>query len=311
MTGAGVLLVDDDEVQGKQIMAKLSEAYKMEWVTDPEQAIGKAKEGNFDAIVISTLLSNSDGLRLASQFKSQEETRNMPLLVLVDEDDQRAMFKALEMGINDYLTVPVDKNEMTVRLRTQIRRRRYQEALKSQYQKSISMALTDGLTGLYNRHYLNTHLDNMVQQALKNGKPLALMIMDMDHFKSVNDTYGHDVGDMILKQLAVRIAQTSRSTDLAARFGGEEFVLLMPETDPQAALGAANRIREVIEVTPFSIGPDGKSLQKTVSIGVASLHPEGDSAESLLKRADEALYSAKHSGRNTVKVATKLVPSGW
>ena len=112
----------------------------------------------------------------------------MPLLVFVDEDDQRIMLKALEMGINDYMTVPVDKNEMTARVRTQIRRKKYQEALKSHYQKSISMAVTDGLTGLYNRHYLNTHLDNMVKQALKNGKHLALMMMDMDHFKAVNDT---------------------------------------------------------------------------------------------------------------------------
>jgi len=310
VSGAAVMLVDDDEVQAKQIVSKLGEMYKVEWVKDPDQALAKANGGNFDAIIISTLLSEADGLRLASQIKSHEEVRNVPLLVFVDEDDQRTMLKALEMGINDYLTVPVDKNEMTARVRTQIRRKRYQEALKSNYQQSISMAVTDALTGLYNRHYLNTHLENMVRQALKNGKSLALMIMDMDHFKSVNDTYGHDVGDMVLKQLAEMIVQTSRSTDLAARFGGEEFVILMPETDSQAALGAANRMREIVESTPFNI-TNGEKLNRTVSIGVANLHPDGDSAESLLKRADEALYSAKHSGRNMVKVATKLVPSGW
>ena len=310
VSGSSVLLIDDDTVQGKQIVSKLSETYKLEWVTDPEMALAKAKEGNFDAIMISTMLSEADGLRLASQIKSQEETRNVPLMVFVDEDDTHTMFKALEMGINDYLTVPVDKNEMTVRVRTQIRRKKYQEALKSQYQKSISMAVTDGLTGLYNRHYLNAHLGNMVHQAIKNGKDLALMILDMDHFKNVNDTYGHDVGDKVLKQLAALVIQASRSTDLAARFGGEEFVILMPETDPQAAIGAANRMREVVEQADFKIADD-KSIKCTVSIGVADLHADGDSAEALLKRADEALYSAKHSGRNTVKVAPKLVPSGW
>jgi two-component system cell cycle response regulator len=310
VSGASVMLVDDDEVQGKQIVSKLGETYKVEWVKDPEQAVSKVIGQEFDAIIISTLLNDADGLRLASQMKSQEEIRNVPLLVFVDEDDQRIMFKALEMGINDYLTVPVDKNEMTARLRTQIRRKKYQEALKSNYQQSISMAVTDALTGLYNRHYLNTHLENMVRQALKNGKNLALMIMDMDHFKAVNDTYGHDVGDMVLKQLSQIIINTSRSTDLAARFGGEEFVVLMPETDPQAAQGAANRMREIVESNSFAIS-NGETLTKTVSIGVASLHPDGDSAESLLKRADEALYSAKHSGRNQVKIATKLVPSGW
>lgn len=311
VTGAKVLLVDDDAVQSKQILAKLNESYNTTLVEDPELAPGVAKEGDFDAIIISTLLFDMDGLRLASHIKNQEETRNVPLLVFVDEDDKHVMLKALEMGISDYLVVPVDKSEMAVRVRTQIRRKRYQDALKAQYHKSVSMALTDGLTGLYNRHYLNTHLGNMVKQATKNGKNLALMIMDMDHFKSVNDTYGHDVGDMVLKQLAEMISRAARSTDLAARFGGEEFVILMPETDPAAALGAANRMREIVESTPFIISKDGKTINRTVSIGVANLLETGDSGEGLLKRADEALYFAKNNGRNNVKVAVKQVPSGW
>lgn len=311
VSGAKVVLIDDDNVQGKQIVARLGETYTVDWVADPEQALAKVTADDYDAVLISTLLTDADGLRLASQIKSQEETRNVPILVLVDEDDTRVMFKALEMGINDYLTVPVDKNEMAVRVRTQIRRKKYQEALKSNYQKSISMAVTDGLTGLYNRHYLNTHLNNMVTQAVKNGKQLALMIMDMDHFKFVNDTYGHDAGDLVLKQLAELIIKASRSTDLASRFGGEEFVILMPETDPQQAFNAANRMREMVETALFKINAAGETIQRTVSIGVANLHSEGDSGEALLKRADEALYSAKHSGRNMVKVSAKLVPKGW
>lgn len=310
VTGAKVMLVDDDPVQAKQIVAKLNESYQATWVEDPEQAQSIAAGGDFDVILISTMLSDIDGLRLASHLKSQEETRNIPLLVLVDEEDTKIMLKALEMGINDYLTAPVDKNEMSVRVRTQIRRRRYQEALKSQYQKSVSMALTDGLTGLYNRHYLNTHLGNMVRQASVNSKNLALMILDMDHFKSVNDTYGHDVGDIVLKQLAEIIVSAARSTDLVARFGGEEFIVLMPETDQQSAIGAANRMREVIESTPFNIG-GGQTLSRTVSIGVSTMHSERDSPEALLKRADEALYLAKKEGRNNVKLSASLAPKGW
>jgi two-component system, cell cycle response regulator len=311
VSGAKVLLIDDDAVQAKQILAKLGESYSATWEADADNAVHAAKIGDYDAVLISTLLADADGLRIASQIKSQEETRAVPLLVFVDEDDTRAMFKALEMGINDYLTVPVDKNELAVRVRTQIRRKRYQEALKSQYQRSVSMALTDGLTGLYNRHYLNTHLENMVRQSMANTKNLALMIMDMDHFKTVNDTHGHDAGDRVLKQLADVIVRASRSTDLAARFGGEEFVMLMPETDPLAALGAANRIRELVAGTDFVINNEGQTIQRTVSIGVASLLSEGDSPEGLLKRADEALYSAKNSGRNNVKVSTRLAPGGW
>ncbi len=309
--GAKILLIDDDPVQAKQIISKLSETYDAHVVDNQEQAFVVAKEGNYDVIIVSTLLADVDGLRLASHLKSMEETRNIPLLVLVDEDDKHVMLKALDMGISDYLVVPIDKNEMAVRVRTQIRRKRYQDALKAQYQKSVSMALTDGLTGLYNRHYLNAHLGNMVKYATKNGKNLALMIMDMDHFKVVNDTHGHDAGDMVLKQLADIITRTARSTDLTARFGGEEFVMLMPETDSVAALGAANRVREIVEATPFIINKDGKTINRTISIGVANLLEEGDSAEGLLKRADEALYIAKNNGRNNVKVAVKPVPSGW
>jgi len=308
VSGARVLLVDDDTVLGKQIVAKLSETYVVEWLQESATAVQGAVAGNFDAILISTMLTDMDGLRLASQIKGQEETRNVPIMVFVDEDDTATMLKALEMGFNDYLTIPLEKNEMTVRVRTQIRRKKYQEALKSNYQQSVSMAVTDALTGLYNRHYLNTHLDNMVRQAIKNGKNLALMIMDMDHFKMVNDTYGHDVGDLVLKQFSTIIVQAARSTDLVARFGGEEFVILMPESDPQAAFSAASRMRAIIESTPFTINADGSTIPRTVSIGVASLYAENDSSEALLKRADEALYLAKNSGRNQVKAAANALP---
>lgn len=305
VSGSRVLVIDDDAVQAKQITAKLAETYQVDLVDDPEKAMARAIEGNYDVVLVSTQLMDADGLRLASMIKSQEETRHVPVLLLIDEDDSRSMVKGLEMGINDYLFIPVDRNEMTARVKTQIRRKRYQEALKSNYQKSISMAITDGLTGLYNRHYLDTHLDNMVKQSLANGKPLALMIMDMDHFKSVNDTYGHNAGDLVLKQLAEIIVKTSRSADLAARFGGEEFVVLMPETDVSAAREAGERMRKMVEFTPFRIseGEAPEFIHRTVSIGVATLNPGGDAAMDFLKRADEALYVAKNGGRNQVKMA--------
>lgn len=304
VSGAKVLLVDDDAIQGKQIVAKLGETYTVEWLEEVEDAVAKSMADEYDAILISTTLGDIDGLRLASQIKSQEETRNVPLLVLVDEDDTRLMYKSLELGINDYLTMPIDRNEMTARVRTQIRRKRYQEALRCNYQKSISMAVTDGLTGLYNRHYLDTHLSNMVLEGLKNSKPLALMIMDMDHFKEVNDTHGHDAGDMILKQLAEIIINTVRSSDLAARFGGEEFVVLMPETDSQAATTTASRVREAVESADFKINAQGDTIKKTISIGVSTMKPDGDTGEDLMKRADTMLYEAKNGGRNQVKIAS-------
>jgi two-component system, cell cycle response regulator len=194
---------------------------------------------------------------------------------------------------------------MLARVKTQIRRKRYQEALKANYKQSISMAITDGLTGLYNRHYLNTHLTNMVREALTKNKALTLLMMDLDNFKSINDTYGHDVGDRVLCEVAKAIVACTRGADLVARFGGEEFVVLMPETDVKPAMEAAERIRRRMAETLIPVAPD-KTEVRTISIGVAAINPIGDSAESLLKRADNAAYEAKRGGKNRVCVAESL-----
>lgn len=306
VSGARIFVIDDDAVQMKKVVTHLSEEYQVESTTQPESCQNVAANGNFDLFIISGTMTDMDGLRLASQLKSHEETRHTPIIMLADEDDQRMILKSLEMGINDFLLVPVDLSEMRARVRTQIRRKRYQDALKSNYRQSISMAITDGLTGLYNRHYLNTHLDNMVRDALQNNRPLSVMIMDMDHFKQVNDTYGHDVGDQVLKQLSTIITNSIRSSDLAARFGGEEFVVLMPGTKIENARDVANRMRQRIQDTPFAVTHEVGQLSKTVSVGMSHINHMGDSAESLLKRADEALYRAKNGGRNLVEVADNI-----
>lgn len=306
VSGSRVFVIDDDPVQVKKIVTNLEQEYAVESTTDPENCHNVAAGGNFDLFIISGTMLESDGLRLATQLKGKEETRHTPIILLADDDDQRMILKSLEMGINDYLLVPLDFNEMRARVRTQIRRKRYQDALKSNYQQSISMAITDGLTGLYNRHYLSTHLENMTRDALLNNRPLSLMIMDMDHFKAVNDTYGHDVGDQVLKQLAAIITGSVRSSDLAARFGGEEFVVLMPGTKLENAREVANRMRQRIEQTPFKVTHEIGQITKTVSIGMSYLNHMGDTAEHLLKRADEALYRAKNGGRNRVEVTENI-----
>jgi len=300
VSGSKILVVDDDIVQIKRINENLSKEYIVEAVSKPEGSMNIAINGDFDLIIVNTQLTDMDGLRLASHFKGQEETRHVPVLMLVDEDDTRIMTKGLELGVNDYIILPVDYNEMSARVKTQIRRKKYQDALKSNYQQTISRAITDGLTGLYNRHYLDVHLENMVRQSLLNNKTLSLMIMDMDHFKSVNDNYGHDVGDQVLKQLSEIIIKTVRSTDLAARFGGEEFVVLMPETDSKQANDAAERLRKNVESHDFKVTHQVGMINKTVSIGVSFLDEMGDTSQALLKRADSALYQAKNNGRNRV-----------
>ena len=307
VSGSKLLLIDDDVVQSRRIAERVSAAgYVIQSFSEHRQALDVARSGSdLDLIIISTQLADIDGLRLATQIKAVEAVRHVPILMLVDEEEQHLMLKGLELGVNDYLLTPVDFNEFFARVKTQIRRKKYQEALRSNYQESVSMAVVDGLTRLYNRHYLDTHLKNLVRQAGEQGRALSVMIMDMDHFKSVNDTYGHNVGDEVLKQLADIIMNTIRSADLAARYGGEEFVVLMPETDAMRAYEAAERLRRAVEATVFKISHEVGVLHKTVSIGYATMKPT-DTPDTLLKRADVALYDAKHGGRNKVlPVATE------
>ena len=301
VSGARVMIVDDDVIQTRRVSEKLSNGgYKVTHFADHKLALDSARDvAALDLILISTQLADIDGLRLATQFKAIEQVRHVPIIMLVDEEEQHLMLKGLELGVNDYLITPVDFNEMFARVKTQIRRKKYQETLKSNYQESVSMAVTDGLTRLYNRHYLDTHLKNLVRQAGEQERALSLVIMDMDHFKSVNDTYGHGVGDEVLKGLAAVIVKTIRSADLAARYGGEEFVVLMPETDGVRAYEAAERLRRGVESTPFVVTHPESPLFKTISIGCATMQPN-DTPETLLKRADAALYEAKNAGRNKV-----------
>src|SRR3954467_10445128 len=265
-----------------------------------EAALVRVKGGDFDLIVVSLGMRGFDGLRLCSQLRSLPEGRHVPILVVVSDGDRRKLTQALEMGVNDYLTRPVDKNELVARVRTQLRKKRYADRLRHNVQLSLEMAITDQLTGLHNRRYMARHLDTLLENAQKNARPLAFVIMDIDFFKHVNDTYGHDIGDEVLKEFASRIAANVRGIDLACRYGGEEFVVVMPDTDVEFAYSVSERLRHSIETTPFLISRAPHRLSITISIGIARCEGEIDTAEQLLHRADQALYRAKRTGRNRV-----------
>src|ERR1051326_6406261 len=224
-----------------------------------EEALVRVRGGDYDLIVVSLGLRGFDGLRLCSQLRSLPEARNVPILVLVSDGDRRKLAQALEMGVNDYLTRPVDKNELVARVRTQLRKKRYADRLRHNVQLSLEMAITDQLTGLHNRRYMSRHLDTLVSSAASSSKPLAFLIMDIDYFKAVNDAHGHDIGDEVLKEFANRISANVRGIDLACRYGGEEFVVVMPDTDVTLAFAIAERLRKSIEANPIPISrPPGK-----------------------------------------------------
>ena len=186
------------------------------------------------------------------------------------------------------------------RVRTQMRRKTYEDRLRANYEAGLALAVTDCLTGLYNRRYMVSHLDTLMERARESGRPVALLVMDIDHFKDVNDSYGHAVGDEVLKEFAERIKRNVRSIDLAVRYGGEEFVAVLPETDLEAARMVAERLRRNVSEKPFEVSTDEGRITVTVSIGGTVYHGTGIDADGLLRHADEALYAAKNRGRNRV-----------
>ncbi len=295
-----ILVIEDRAEAVAWFTAALQPAHQVASAETFEEALVRVKGGDYDLIVVSLGMRGFDGLRLCSQLRSLPEGRHVPILVVVSDGDRRKLTQALEMGVNDYLTRPVDKNELVARVRTQLRKKRYADRLRHNVQLSLEMAITDQLTGLHNRRYMGRHLDALIANARRHGRPLAFVIMDIDFFKQVNDTYGHDIGDEVLKEFANRIAANVRGIDLACRYGGEEFVVAMPDTDIAFATNIAERLRQSIEANPVAISRHPGQLNITISIGIARYEGEGDSAEKLLHRADQALYRAKRSGRNRV-----------
>jgi two-component system cell cycle response regulator len=295
-----ILVIEDRTESVAWFSAALKPPHDVASVDTFEEALVRVKGGDYDLVVVSLGMRGFDGLRLCSQLRSLPEGRNVPILVVVSDGDRRKLSQALEMGVNDYLTRPVDKNELVARVRTQLRKKRYADRLRHNVQLSLEMAITDQLTGLHNRRYMGRHLDSLIANARKSGKPLAFVIMDIDFFKAVNDTHGHDIGDEVLKEFAARIAANTRGIDLACRYGGEEFVVVMPDTDVTFAYSVSERLRKSIETTPIAISRDPGEINITISIGIAGSEGDADTAEALLHRADQALYRAKHSGRNRV-----------
>jgi two-component system cell cycle response regulator len=298
--GGRILLVDDRPSSYERLGEMLSTEHTVDVEPNPSEALFHAAEGNYDLLIVSLSLENFDGLRLCSQARSLERTRALPILAISDADNNSRLLRGLEIGVNDYLLRPVDKNELLARARTQIRKRRYTDHLRDNVQNSIEMAVTDALTGLHNRRYMETHLATLAEQAASRGRPLALMMLDIDYFKAINDNYGHDAGDDVLREFAVRIRKSIRGIDLACRYGGEEFVIVMPETDLHVAGMVAERLRRKIASEPFAVHRGTKRIEVTASIGLSTLEIKGEPVGDVLKRADIALYRAKHDGRNRV-----------
>jgi two-component system cell cycle response regulator len=299
---AKVLLVEESPAASEAMQRLLAGIAEVTAISDPQVAFFDAAEKNYDCVLVSTRFADYDPLRLCSQLRTLDRTRFLPIMLIADDGEDSRIVRGLELGVNDYLVRPVDRHELQARLSTQVKRKRYNDRLRSSVSETIEMAVTDPLTGLNNRRYLDTHLQTLFDRAVARRNPLSVMITDIDRFKSINDGWGHDGGDRVLKEFAARLRRNVRGMDLACRYGGEEFVVVMPETDQAIAEKVAERIRAEIAERPFQVTPD-QEIKVTISIGVAAIRMPHDDVPSLMKRADTALYAAKANGRNRVVAA--------
>ena len=292
-----VLIVDDHIRSMEQMSAPLKEMHEIILETDPVIALEKSME-NMDLVIINLTSEKFDGLRLCARMRSNATTRDVPILAIGNPEEQAKMVRAYDIGINDTLMRPVEQQELLARANTQLKRKFYADSLKDDFNTNMEMVVTDPLTGLGNRRYFDSSIIPLFDELAESGTPFSIVVFDVDHFKRVNDILGHDTGDIVLKEIAARLASNMRGIDVVSRYGGEEFVIAMPNATQEAAVLAADRIRSLIGGTPFNV--DGQALSISVSAGVAEVF-RNDKFRDVFKRADDALYSAKQKGRNRVE----------
>ena len=300
-TDSKILLLDDDTIQIKNIKSSLS------GLTEQVKALSNPEEidslGSFipDLIIISCQMNVEDPLRIGVMLRSKPVFKNSVIMLLAEEENIPIVIKGMELGINDYFIYPVDKSELKARIRTQLRRKQYQDDLRFQLEENFDLSTKDGLTGVFNRRYFDIHISQMIEKSRISGQKLCLLMLDMDHFKEVNDNYGHPAGDAVLKSLVDILKSSFRVTDLIARYGGEEFMVLLGNINIELAVRIAEKVRVTIEQFNFIVPDHDAPLKKTASIGIVEFEKD-DTVADFISRVDKALYEAKETGRNKVVV---------
>lgn len=299
---AGRIMIVEDHKRRSEKLAEPLKQHDVMTISDPVEAIAAAK-GNIDLIIVSLVSDNFDGLRVCASLRFNAESRDIPILVIDDPENQDRLVRAYDIGVNDSVLRPVEKQELGARVGTQLRRKFYADSLRENFNENLEMVVADTLTGLGNRRYFDRGIEPLLDVLNSSSKtPFSIILFDIDHFKRVNDILGHDMGDHILKEVAARLATNMRAIDIVARYGGEEFMIAMPDTIEEDGYVAADRIRALIAGTPIYV--DGEALTITLSAGVAEAKA-GEQMRDVQKRADTALYRAKHAGRNQVMTFTK------
>ena len=302
-----ILVVDDHEDNIEVLKVRLeSWGYRTDSVHDGAAALRYVESTPPDLILLDVMMPEVSGIEVARRVKANRSLPFIPIIMQTALDSTEAKVEGLEAGADDYITKPIDFAELKARVRSMLRIKGLQEALEERERELLEvnerlrhMSQTDGLTGLDNRRNLNDRLEEMFHHAQRLSEPFSCVMCDLDHFKSVNDSYGHQAGDEVLKQLSTILKDEAREIDRVGRYGGEEFMLLLPGTVLDAAVTFSERVRKRIEAHTFTF--DGGTLQRTASFGVSGWpHPTIRDSDALVRAADDALYVAKETGRNRV-----------
>jgi diguanylate cyclase (GGDEF)-like protein len=299
--GFCVAVVDDDAAIRRLVRLFLTRSgYDIVEFASGEEARAQLGTVPWDLAILDRRLPDMDGIDLCRQLRQNAEMRNRYIIMLTGQDEQEAKVQGLDYGADDYITKPFQYPELMARIRAGKRIVDLQKELMETNRRLELLSITDGLTRLYNHRHFQDELARKFDEARRYERPLSLVIIDLDYFKKVNDTYGHAIGDEVLKAVSHLFQETIRGTDLAARYGGEEFALMLPETEQPDALSLAEKIRSIVEDTPIET-PAG-TIRVTVSIGVGTV-PQSRirTAKDLVVAADKALYRAKRNGRNQVQ----------
>ena len=304
---ANILVVDDHEDNIEVLRARLEAwGYSTMSASSGADALRLVEATPPDLILLDVMMPEISGIEVARLIKGNTNLPFIPIIMQTALDSTENKVEGLEAGADDYITKPIDFAELKARLRSMLRIKRLQEALEERERELVEineklryMSQTDGLTGLDNRRHLNERIEEMFAHAMRLEEPFGLVMCDIDKFKSVNDTYGHQAGDEVLKQFASILKEEAREIDHVGRYGGEEFMLLLPGATLQDAAHFAERVRKRVEGHTFTF--PGGTLTRTVSFGVSGWpHPKIVECDALVRTADDALYVAKERGRNRV-----------
>jgi diguanylate cyclase (GGDEF)-like protein len=295
-----ILVVDDHEDNVELLRARLeARGYQVEAARDGLEALERVDARAPDLILLDVMMPKLDGIEVVRRIKGNPQLPFIPIIMQTALETTEDKVEGLDAGADDYITKPIDFAELEARVKSLLRIKALQEELARANESLLRMSQIDGLTGVDNRRHIEERLTEMYEHSARLNEPLAVVMCDVDHFKSVNDTYGHQAGDAVLRQVAEVLRDTAREIDRVGRYGGEEFLVLLPGAHVQDAVAFADRVRQAVADREFAY--DGGVVRRTLSAGVAAWpHPDVRHQEALVKCADDALYVAKESGRNRV-----------